>query len=189
MLGARHSALGEAVVGWLRRFEGWEARPEVSFSWYGERGVIDVLAWHAQSRTQLQIEIKTEIVDVGELLGTLDRRRRLGDKIGEPLGWAPSAVATLVVIAESETNRRRVRAHEQLFVAGLPDRIVTVRRYLRHPGGDLRGLIFFSESRPGNVSVRFASPRRIRPAQSAETHDKRAGGDDFEPESPVSVLR
>ena len=43
--------------------------PEVSFSIYGERGVIDILAWHPGRRALLIIELKTDIVDVNELVG------------------------------------------------------------------------------------------------------------------------
>lgn len=35
--------------------------PEVSFSIYGQRGVIDILAWHAATRSLLVIELKTEM--------------------------------------------------------------------------------------------------------------------------------
>ena len=86
LVGARHAALGEAVLGRLATLPGWTARPEVSFGIYGERGVVDILAWHAERRALLVIELKTEIVDVGELLGTLDRKRRLGPRDGSGPG-------------------------------------------------------------------------------------------------------
>ena len=55
---------------------GWQLAPEVSFNVYGERGVIDVFAWHAVDRSLLAIELKTAIVDVQELVGTMDRKVR-----------------------------------------------------------------------------------------------------------------
>ena len=73
---ARHADLAEAVIKWLLGLGGWIVRPEVSFSRYGERGVIDLLAWHPGRRALLVIELKTLIVDIGELLGTLDRKAR-----------------------------------------------------------------------------------------------------------------
>ena len=45
LLGARHSALHEAVAARFATLPGWSAVPEVTFSIYGERGAIDVLAW------------------------------------------------------------------------------------------------------------------------------------------------
>jgi Holliday junction resolvase-like predicted endonuclease len=87
---------------------GWEVRPEVSFSHYGERGVVDLVAWHAASRTLLLVELKTELVDINDMLAVTDRRRRLAANIAEPFGWLPAAVASWVVVAESRTNRRRL---------------------------------------------------------------------------------
>ena len=82
MLSARHSQLAESVIRTLRRDNpDWQFLPEVSFAIWGERGVVDILAWHPGRRALLVIELKTEIVDVGELIGTLDKKRRLGREI------------------------------------------------------------------------------------------------------------
>src|SRR5688500_11688458 len=62
-------------------FPAWEIAPEVSFSIWGERGIIDLLLWHSCRRALLIIELKTDIVDVGEMLGTLDKKRRLAWQI------------------------------------------------------------------------------------------------------------
>jgi transcriptional regulator with XRE-family HTH domain len=80
LISQRHGALAESVTQALRS-DGWDVRPEVSFSIYGERGVIDLLAWRSSERALLVIELKTEIVDVGEMLGTLDRKARLATKV------------------------------------------------------------------------------------------------------------
>ena len=72
---------------------------EVSFSIWGERGVIDLLMWHPGRRALLIIELKTEIVDTGELLGTMDRRVRLARKIAEERGWDPLTVSSWIVLA------------------------------------------------------------------------------------------
>ena len=52
LLDEGHAALLGAVA---RRLEalGWEVRPEVSFAVFGERGSIDLVAWHATSGTLL----------------------------------------------------------------------------------------------------------------------------------------
>ena len=68
LLAAGHSAMHELVVGILIT-AGWEVVPERSFSKWGERGVIDILGWHAPTRTLLIVELKTEIVDVQRLIG------------------------------------------------------------------------------------------------------------------------
>jgi transcriptional regulator with XRE-family HTH domain len=167
-INAKHAALTEAMVGWLRTFPGWEIRPEYSFSIYGERGVIDLIGWHAEQRALLQSEHKTDIVDPGELFGTLDRRRRLGPAIVESLGWTPATVSTLLVIGESDTNRRRVSGLGATFAAALPDRIPAVRSYLRSPDHAIRGLMFFADRRPGQLINGFATVRRVRVASKAD---------------------
>ena len=79
-LAHRHAAMSEAVTRLLQG-AGWEVRPEVSFSHFGERGVVDLVAWHAERHVLLLIELETEIVDVNQLLGVTDRRRRLAHVI------------------------------------------------------------------------------------------------------------
>lgn len=49
-------------VGWLQS-HGWLPRVEATYSRFGERGSIDVLAFHAATRTLLVVEIKTVIAD------------------------------------------------------------------------------------------------------------------------------
>ena len=100
----------ELVVGILTA-AGWEVVPERSFSIWGERGVIDIVAWLAPSRTLLIVELKTEIVDVQRLIGTVDRYRRLAPQVVRDLGWEPVTVGAWVAVAESPTNRRRLGEH------------------------------------------------------------------------------
>src|ERR1700675_1686257 len=78
LINARHAALHEAVARWFReQYPAWTLVPEASFAFYADRGVIDILGWHPGRRVVLVIELKTEIADVNELLGTLDRKRRV----------------------------------------------------------------------------------------------------------------
>jgi hypothetical protein len=98
--------LQEVVIQRLRA-AGWQVWPEVSFSIFGERGVIDILAWHAATRTLLIIEIKTLLVDFGDLLATMDRRLRLAWRIAADRGLAPLFVGGWVAVRDTATNRRR----------------------------------------------------------------------------------
>ena len=91
LVNAGHSAMHEVAAGVLLA-AGWEAVPERSFSIWGERGVVDILAWHPSTRTLLVVELKTEIVDVQRLIGTVDRYRRLAAEIVKDLGWIPDTV-------------------------------------------------------------------------------------------------
>src|SRR5262245_44293290 len=119
-LSSRHAAMAEAVTRLLLD-AGWEVRPEVSFNYYGERGVVDLVAWHGPSRTVLLIELKTELVDPSDLLAVTDRRRRLAAKIVEPFGWQPMTVGQWVVVAESRTNQRRLAEHRTVLRAAFPE--------------------------------------------------------------------
>jgi hypothetical protein len=58
MLNRGHARLHEAMATWLASIAGWIVVPEVSFSYRGDRGVIDIVAWHAATRTLLVIELK-----------------------------------------------------------------------------------------------------------------------------------
>jgi hypothetical protein len=55
-----HPAMVEFVLAHLEPL-GWTVVPEFSFNHFGERGCVDVLAWHAYSRALLVIETKTRI--------------------------------------------------------------------------------------------------------------------------------
>ena len=161
MVNARHAALAEAVLERFAALRGWVARPEVSFNVYGERGIVDVLAWHEEHRALLVIELKTELVDIGELLGTLDRKRRLGAAIARPLKWRPATVAAWLIVGEGMTNRRRVAEHAATFGAALPARGRVLRAWLANPVGELAAMSFVSDRRPGNVRSGFATVRRV----------------------------
>ena len=77
LLDAEHAAIVEAVVRALRAAD-WLVATEVSFSIYGERGSIDVLAFHPSARVLLVVEVKSVVPDVQATLVTLDRKERVG---------------------------------------------------------------------------------------------------------------
>jgi transcriptional regulator with XRE-family HTH domain len=133
LLNRRHSAMHEAVARRLTRLPGWLFAPEVSYSMYGERGTIDVLAWHAASRTAVVIELMTEIVDVQELLGRLDQKRRLASRIARDRGWPSAATGVWVIVADSRTNRRRLAIHRTVLRAAFPTDGRGIERLLRDP--------------------------------------------------------
>jgi transcriptional regulator with XRE-family HTH domain len=172
---ADHAELVEAVIAELRML-GWDARAEISFNEYGERGFIDILAWHASTRTLLVIEVKTEIVDVGEVLGTLDRKGRLAPSIARGLGWHATSVARALIVAEGRTNRRRVAAHAATFASALPSDGRTLRAYLRHPTGTLGAVSFWSRAHPGDDRQLRTAHRRVRRSAAAlSVRESRSG--------------
>lgn len=173
LVNSRHAALAEGVIGWVHGLGGWTVRPEVSFSVYGERGVIDLVLWHAASRSLVIVELKTEIVDVAEIVGTLDRKIRLAATAVQPLGWQPARIGAALIVASSSTNRRRVAAYLATFRAALPDGLAALRAWLRAPADRgptaLRALAFFSDNRHRNVRSGYASVRRVHRPRATST--------------------
>jgi transcriptional regulator with XRE-family HTH domain len=130
-----HSLLIGRVVQLLADW-GWETHVEVSYSIFGERGSIDVLAWHAPSGTLLVIEVKTE-------LRPLDAKVRLAARIArDQFGWRAARVARIVVFPEDRTVRRHVMRHRAVLERALPVGTVAVRTWLRAPAGSLSGYWF-----------------------------------------------
>jgi hypothetical protein len=134
LLNARHSELHELVARWFaEELPEWVLAPEVSFSIYGERGVIDILAWHQKTGSLLVIELKTAVADVNELLGTMDRKKRLAAQVASERGWNPKSVSTWLIVADTRTNRRRLDAHMAVIRNAMPDGTWAIRRWLRRP--------------------------------------------------------
>lgn len=162
LLGAHHSAMHEEVARLFERLPDWVALPEVTFAIFAERGAIDVLAWHAATRSLLVIELKTELVDLQETVGTLDRKVRLATRIAHEQGWDPVSVSTWLLIAEAPANRRAVDAHRAMLRSRLPADGHAMTRWLRRPSGSIRALSFLSSMHPAGARQRLAPVRRVR---------------------------
>lgn len=161
MLSRRHSALHESLTREMATaFPEWEIAPEVSFSIYGERGVIDLLLWHPGRRALLIIELKTDIVDVGEMLGTLDKKRRLAWQIAEDRGWLPLTVSAWIVVAGSRTNERRISEFRAMLRSAYPADGRQMRAWLRDPVGSIAGLSMWPVVAIGGRAI--APRRRVR---------------------------
>lgn len=140
LVNAAHSSLHESVARWFSGLPGWEIAPEVSFSIFGERGIIDILAWHAASRSLLVIELKTAVVDVQALVGDVDRKRRLARKVASQRGWDAASVSCWVIVVSDRVNERRIAAHRAMLRAAFPIDGLTMRGWLRAPTGAVRAL-------------------------------------------------
>ena len=173
VLSGRHSALGEAVIEALRRDSPeWQVIPEVSFSIWGERGVVDLLAWHPGRRALLIIELKTDLVDIGEMLGTMDRKRRLARQIAANRGWDPATISGWIILASGRTNERRVAAFRSTLRAAYPEDGRTMRAWLRDPATPVAALsIWPAVARHGRSSARHSARRRAsgRPTSGARS--------------------
>jgi hypothetical protein len=140
----------------------WVFEPEVSFAIYGERGVIDILAWHPRRRAILVIELKTDIVDVNDLVGGVDRKRRLAWRVARERGWEPDSVSVWVIVAAGRTNRARIAAHGGMLRAAYPMDGRSIRSWLREPIGQVAALSMWRDV-PGKAHMANLRPvRRVR---------------------------
>ena len=171
LLDAAHADLADGVVRMLTRLS-WETAAEVTFNHFGERGSVDVLGWHAGRRALLVTELKSVVPDHQAMLSSHDRKVRLGREIAHGRGWDPVTVASLLVIRDSRTSRRRISEREDLFRNAYPDRSAAVRRWLRDPSGPLAGLLFLPDYRPEGARRPVTGRQRVRRPSSAQNPPK-----------------
>ena len=162
LLNAGHAAMHEVIARHLDKLPGWVQAPEVSFAYYSEKGVIDILAFHEPTGSLLVIELKTEFVSLEDLLATMDVRLRHAAKIARERGWIAKTVSAWVVFAESRTNRRRVSAHASAVRSAFASDGHAIRSWLLKPVGSIRALSFWTDSRVAAVRRGVGAPRRVR---------------------------
>jgi len=156
-----------AIVGWVVTTLtglGWEVHPEVSYSVRGERGSIDVLAWHVDTRTLLVIEVKTELTSIEETLRKHDAKQRLAGVVAaERFGWpAPQAVCRALVLPESSTSRRRIARHAAVLGPTYRLRGAAARSWLGSPEGAPSLLVLAPLTRKARGKQSSVSRKRIR---------------------------
>jgi hypothetical protein len=161
-----HARLVGAVADLLRDL-GWQVEFEVSFARLGDRGSIDVLAWHEPTRTLLVIEVKTEVGSLDGLLRPLDIKVRVASAEAiERFGWQAVTVARLVVLPEDSSARRAVLRHSAVLGSALPSRTREVRKWLAAPAGSLSGLMFLSFSQLVGAKRNPSAIGRVRTPRS-----------------------
>jgi transcriptional regulator with XRE-family HTH domain len=148
------------------RRHGWEVWPEASFSVFGERGRIDLLAFHPATAILEVAEMKSGVWDLQETLGRLDAKVRLARGVAAERGWEARGVVGALVVAEGRTARRRIAEHAVLF-SGYEVRGRSASAFIRRPRTGVRGLLVFVSlpdskhdrlRRAGQRSVRQTGP-------------------------------
>jgi transcriptional regulator with XRE-family HTH domain len=175
MLNAGHAAMHEAVARSFTQAGGWLAAAEATFAIYGERGAIDVLAFHPQSRAVLVVELKTTLVDVQGLIGAVDRYVRLAPQIARDRGWAAESVSSWVLLRESPTNHRRLAAHASVLRAAFPADGRRMRGWLANPVMPIRALSFLSVGRAGTAIAALSGAQRVRRPQPRSAFVRNGG--------------
>jgi transcriptional regulator with XRE-family HTH domain len=148
---------------------GWQIIPEYTFNHFGDRGSVDILPWHATSRTLLIVEVKSRIHDLQDLLARLATKVRVVPAIvARERGWRPTHVARLIVVPGITANRSIVARHRAVFDAAYPARAPEIRRWIQAPISALAGVWFLSGSR-GTTRKRGLRVRRRGPAAAPLT--------------------
>jgi len=161
LIDAGHAGLEEHTAALLAS-NGWLVRSEVSFNHYGDRGRVDVLAFHPSARTLIVVEVKTAIGDLQEMLGRIDIKARLGMTLAQAAGWdLPQAVVPAIVIADRRAARRTVSEHQALFTRyALRGRAALA--WIRHPRRPAPpGLLWFANL-PNSHGASVTRGRRVR---------------------------
>jgi transcriptional regulator with XRE-family HTH domain len=161
MLNTGHAAMHEAAARDLAG-SAWLTAAETTFAIYGERGIIDILAFHPDRRALLVIELKTDIVDVQGLIGAVDRYRRLAPRIARERGWISTSVSCWVLLRDSPSNHRRLAAHATVLRNAFPADGRRMRSWLRSPDAPIAALSFLSDSHARRASGTISGTQRVR---------------------------
>jgi transcriptional regulator with XRE-family HTH domain len=154
-----HALVVERVVGTLRGL-GWEVLVEYGFNHFGERGSVDVLAWHAASRTILIVEVKSRLTDLQATFMSFARKVRLVPLlVRRDLGWEAREVGRLLVMPGTRRNRAIVMDHATTFATQFPERMPAIGTWLRRPDGSMGGIWFLSNVHSANAR-QVVRPRR-----------------------------
>lgn len=145
LIDERHAAIVDRVVA-IYRAARWDVVVEASFSIYGERGSIDVLAWHPVAQVVAVNEIKASVGEAGNTVIGVDRKGRLAPRIARERGWACRGVARFLVVAEGSTSRDRIARHAETFRTAFPAGTRESLGWIRDP------------SRPAPSGIIFVAP-------------------------------
>lgn len=156
LLDAAHAGLVERVIGILQA-NGWDVVPEATFNHFGERGSIDILAWHPVHGALLIVEVKSVVPDMQSLLLGVDRKARIAPELATERGWRVRSVSRLIVLPADRTARRRVAAHRATFDVAYPARTRGIARWLRRPAGAIAGVLFLPTTTGTGARQRVAA--------------------------------
>jgi DNA-binding XRE family transcriptional regulator len=160
LLDQGHAGIVERVAKELRA-AGWAVEPEFTFNHFGDRGSVDLLAWHAGAQALLIVEVKTAITDLQELLMTLSRKVRVVPSIvRDDRGWTRRAFGRVLVASGTTANRGVLERHRAIFDSAFPGRTLAARAWVRDPAGDFAGVWLVSSAGQAHVKKRASRHRR-----------------------------
>jgi transcriptional regulator with XRE-family HTH domain len=144
LLDEDHAAIvEEAAAVFTKRW--WRPEIEVTFSEFGERGSIDLLAAYEATRAVAVCEIKSAFGSLEETNRSIDAKVRLAPVIAlRVFGWRPAFVGRVLIVPDQSVVRRVVREHAATMNSLYPARSRQVRAWLRNPDCDIAGIWFLS---------------------------------------------
>jgi transcriptional regulator with XRE-family HTH domain len=163
LLDEQHAGLVGAALRLLVD-SGYDVRPEVSYSEWGERGSIDLLGWHEPTRSLLVIEVKSELASVEETLRKHDIKVRLGPAIASKrFGWRAVTVHRILVLPATRTSHRHLATHVSVMNAAYPAR---GRQVLAGSGGQAggaaSGILFVPDIAEGRGRAALTRRKRVQ---------------------------
>jgi transcriptional regulator with XRE-family HTH domain len=158
LLDARHASLVDRMMSILES-AGWDATAEATFDVRGQRGSIDILAFHPSTGSVLVIEVKSVVPDLQAMLSGLDRKTRLARELAGTRGWRATSVSRVLVLPDDRTARRRVDRHAATFRKTLPARTAEVRRWIRRPAEPMSGILFLADAPQVHTRHRVSAKR------------------------------
>ena len=177
MIDEGHSRVVGATAVTLEK-DAWKTAAEVTYSIYGERGSIDLLAFHPPTGSLLVVEIKTELTSVEEMLRRHDQKVRLGPRIArERSGWHATSTSRLLVLPDTSTNRDQFLRHARVLDSVLPDDNIAVRRWIQNPVGMLNGRWFLRIINPRTVTEGTGGGHRVRRPSGGPVHAQSSSRD------------
>ena len=148
LLDERHAALSAATAERLQSL-GYAVVAEASYSYFGERGSVDVLGFMALRSAIVVVEVKTELTSIEATLRKHDEKIRLGPRIArDRFGWTPRVVIGLLVVSDDSTSRRRAERHAVVLGAAYPNRGRAAWAVAAAANSPARGLVRVRRSRP-----------------------------------------
>jgi transcriptional regulator with XRE-family HTH domain len=169
LVDAGHARLVDAVVNRLNALR-WDVRVEVTYSVFGERGSIDVLAARRDAQAVVSVEVKSDLTVVEATIRKSDEKDRLVRRsvARERFGFSPRSVGRLLVLPSTDSARRRLRSSAATLDVAFPARGPEVRQWLRRPVGDLAGVLLIADTnRSGDTCARGGQKRVRRPVRGA----------------------
>jgi transcriptional regulator with XRE-family HTH domain len=114
---------------------GWQVHQEVEIASGHVHGWIDLFALHAPSRAACLLEVKTDIVDAGELERQVGWYLRESWNAARRLGWRPTSISCAVVLLDTWTVARRLRDNAAIMNGAFPLRAEAILAWLTNPAG------------------------------------------------------